>query len=86
MVVSDVQTGRTLHFVRYLPDRTASVYRRTADASHASLTIGCVPTTVSDRAVEIAVNLTVFAAPFGVRHVVHYAEIGRNRLVYLFEP
>jgi hypothetical protein len=77
---------RTLHFVRYLPDRTSSVYRRTADPSHATLTVGCVPAGVSDRAVEIAVNLTVFAGPFGVRHVVHYAEIGRNRLVYLFAP
>ena len=62
------------------------MYRRTADPSHASLTIACVPMNVSDRAVEIAVNLTVFAAPFGVRHVVDYAEIGRNRLVYLFAP
>jgi len=85
-MLSAAQTGRTLHFVRYLPDRTSSVYRRTADPSHAALSVGCVPATVSDRSVEIAVNLTVFAGPFGIRHVVHYAEIGRNRVVYLFAP
>jgi hypothetical protein len=86
MIVSSAPKGRTLHFVRYLPDRTSSVYRRTADPAHAALTVRCVPSDVSDRSVEIAVNLTVFAGPFGVRHVVHYAEIGRNRLVYLFAP
>ncbi|MET0442003.1 MAG: hypothetical protein ABWY07_00125 [Burkholderiales bacterium] len=89
MIVSSVskgQKGRTLHFVRYLPDRMSSVYRRTADPSHAVLTVGWIPAHVSDRSVEIAVNLTVFAGPFGVRNVVHYAEIGRNRLVYLFAP
>ena len=85
-IFPSTQPGRTLHFVRYLPDRTSSVYRHTADPSHAALTVGCVPASVSDRSVEIAVNLTVFAGPFGVRHVVHYAEIGRNRLVYLFAP
>ena len=85
-IFPSTQAGRTLHFVRYLPDRTSSIYRRTADPSHAALTVGCVPASVSDRSVEIAVNLTVFAGPFGVRHVVHYAEIGRNRLVYLFVP
>jgi hypothetical protein len=76
--------GRTLHFVRYLPDRTSAVYRRTADTSHAALTIVQIPATISDRAVEIAANLTVFAGPFGRRHVVRYADIGKNRFVYLF--
>lgn len=77
---------RTLHFVRYLPDRNTSVYRRTSLASHAALTVVCVPASVPDRTVEIMSNLTVFAGPFGVRHVVHYSEIGRNRVVYLFSP
>ncbi len=77
---------RTLHFVRYLPDRNTSMYRRTADNSHAALTILCVPVGVPDRTVEIMANLTIFAGPFGVRHVVHYSEIGRNRVVYLFSP
>ena len=77
-------TGRTLHFVRYLPDRTCAVYRRTAEPSHAALTIEQIPATISDRAVEIAANLTVFAGPFGLRLVVRYKDIGKNRFVYLF--
>jgi hypothetical protein len=75
---------RNLHFVRYLPDRVSAVYRRTADASHAALTVVGVPGNVTDRAVEIAANLTVFVAPFGVRYVVDYSEIGRNRIVNLY--
>ena len=78
--------SRTLHFVRYLPDRSSCVYRRTADQSHATLTVHGIPASVSDRAVEIAVNLTVFAAPFGRRHTVAYTDIGANRFVYLFAP
>ena len=77
---------RLLHFVRYLPDRHTAVYRKTAEKAHAALTVLCVPATVPDRTVEIMANLTVFAGPFGVRHVVHYSEIGRNRVVYLFSP
>lgn len=79
-----IAAGRTLHFVRYLPDRATAVFRRTADVSHATLTVAGIPPAVSDRAVEIAVNLTVFAAPFGLRHIVRYADIGKNRFVYLF--
>ena len=78
------RSHRTVHFVRYLPDRLSAVYRRTHDVSHAALTVVRVPAHVSDRAVEIAANLTIFAAPFGVRYIVDYARIGRNRFIYLF--
>jgi hypothetical protein len=76
--------GRAVHFVRYLPDQRSAVYRRTADPSHARLTVANVPANISDRAVEIVVNLVVFAAPFGVRCVIDYSRLNRNRLTVLF--
>lgn len=76
--------GRAVHFVRYLPDQRSAVYRRTADASHARLTVANVPANISDRAVEIVVNLVVFAAPFGVRCVIDYARLNEGRLIVLF--
>jgi hypothetical protein len=84
IMVDPARGSRTVHFVRYLPDRMSAVYRRTADASHATLSIERVPAHVSDRAVEIAANLTIFAVPFGVRYVVDYSEMGANQLIYLF--
>jgi len=45
---------RNVHFVLYLPDQTSAFYRRTADASHAALTIANVPADISDRVVQIA--------------------------------
>ena len=67
----------------FLPHCLESIRRTTGGLK---MQIGVADNRSTDRSVEIAVNLTVFAGPFGVRHVVHYAEIGRNRLVYLFAP
>jgi len=76
--------ARTVHFVRYLPDQRTAVYRRTADPSHARLSVTNVPANISDRAVEIVVNLTVAAAPFGMRSEIDYGRLRKNQAVILF--
>ncbi|HEY3178047.1 MAG TPA: hypothetical protein VGL25_04130 [Casimicrobiaceae bacterium] len=75
---------RTVHFVLYLPDRTIAVYRRTANHLHAALTVTNVPADVSDRAVEIAANLTAIATPFPRPCVVDYTQLGAGRVVNLY--
>jgi hypothetical protein len=57
---------RTVHFVLYLPDQGFAIYRRTAAGSRAALVVTNVPADVSDRAVEIAANLTAIAVPSGM--------------------
>jgi hypothetical protein len=75
---------RTVHLVLYLPNRTAAVYRRTADRSHAALTVTKIPADVTDRAVEIAANLTSITSPSGRPCIVDYAQLGKDRFVNLF--
>ena len=75
---------RTIHFVMYLPDQKSAIYRRTADGSHAFLTVTNVPANVSDRTVELAVHLTTIASPFRVPRVVDYVRLGKDRFVNLY--
>ena len=75
---------RTIHFVMYLPDQRSAIYRRTADPSHAVLTVANVPPNVSDRAVELIVNLTKIAFPFRASRVVDYVQLGKGRFVNLY--
>jgi len=75
---------RIVHFVLFLPDRTTAIYKRTADRSHAVLAVANVPPGTSDRAVEIAVNLTAIARPFRQRCTVDYAQLGAGRVVNLY--
>src|SRR5438270_659332 len=75
---------RIVHFVLFLPDRTTAIYKRTADRSHAVLAVANVPPGISDRAVEIAVNLTAIARPFRQRCTVDYAQLGAGRVVNLY--
>jgi hypothetical protein len=75
---------RTIHFVMYLPDQKSAMYRRTADVSHAVLTVANVPPNVSDRAVELSVNLTNIAFPFRTSRVVDYTRLGKGRFVNLY--
>src|SRR5437879_10310434 len=75
---------RTIHFVMYLPDQKSAMYRRTADVSHAVLTVANVPPNVSDRAVELSVNLTKIAFPFRTSRVVDYTRHGKGRYVNLY--
>ena len=75
---------RTIHFVMYLPDQKSAMYRRTADVSHAVLTVANVPPNVSDRAVELSVNLTKIAFPFRTSRVVDYTRLGKGRFVNLY--
>ena len=79
---SDV-AKRCLHFVLYLPDRRTAIYRRTADLSHASLTIENIPANVSDRVVEVAANLAGIPLDIDVHRTVDYAEFVKRRLVTL---
>ena len=72
---------RTLHFVLYLPDRKTAIYRRTADIEHAALTIRNIPANVSDRVVEVAVNLASIRMEFGAQRSVEYAEFVKRRFV-----
>jgi hypothetical protein len=75
---------RTLHFVLYLPDRRTAIYRRTAEVSHAALTIENIPVEVSDRVVEVAANLAATAMESaGGRIVIEYAEFVKRRFVTL---
>ena len=60
------------------------MYRRTADASHAVLTVANVPASVSDRTVELSVNLTKIASPFRTPRVVDYVQLGKGRFVNLY--
>ena len=75
---------RNVHFVLYLPDQASAFYRHTADASHAVLTIANVPADISDRAVEIAANLTAIAVPSGTPAIVDFAQLGKDRTVNLY--
>ena len=75
---------RRVHFVRYLPDQQTALYRRTADSSHAALTVANVPANVSDRKVEIVANLTKLTTRFGIASVVDYAQLGMGRFVDLY--
>ena len=75
---------RNVHFVLYLPDQTSAFYRRTADASHAALTIANVPADISDRVVEIAANLTAIAVPSGTPAIIDFAQLGKDRTVNLY--
>jgi hypothetical protein len=75
---------RSVHFVLYLPDQSSAIYRRTADASHAALTIANVPADVTDRVVEIAANLTAIAVPSGTPAIVDFAQLGKDRTVNLY--
>jgi hypothetical protein len=75
---------RTIHFVMYLPDQKTAMYRRTADVSHAVLTVANVPPNVSDRAVEFSVNLTKIASPFRTSRVIDYMQLGKGRFVNLY--
>ena len=75
---------RTIHFVMYLPDQKSAMYRRTADVSHAVLTVENVPPNVSDRAVELSVNLTKIVFPFRTSRVVDYMQLGKGRFVNLY--
>ena len=75
---------RAVHLVLYLPDRTAAVYRRTADSSHAALTVTKIPEDVTDRTVEIAANLTSITSPSGIHCFVDYAQLGKDRFVNLY--
>jgi hypothetical protein len=70
--------------VLYLPDQSSAIYRRTADASHAALTIANVPAEVTDRIVEIAANLTAIAVPSGTPAIVDFAQLGKDRTVNLY--
>jgi len=81
--LADMAT-RSVHFVLCLPDQMTAFYRRTADASHAALTIANVPAHISDRAVEIAANLTAIAVPSGTPAIVDFARLGKNRTVNLY--
>jgi hypothetical protein len=75
---------RSVHFVLYLPDQNFAIYRRTADASHAALTITNVPADVTDRVVEIVANLTAIAVPSGTPALVDFAQLGKDRTVNLY--
>ena len=75
---------RSVHFVLYLPDQNSAIYRRTADASHAALTITNVPADVTDRVVEIVANLTAIAVPSGTPALVDFAQLGKDRTVNLY--
>jgi hypothetical protein len=75
---------RTVHFVLYLPDQGFAIYRRTAAGSRAPLVVTNVPADVSDRAVEIAANLTAIAVPSGMPAIVDFAQLGKGRTVNLY--
>jgi hypothetical protein len=74
---------RSLHFVLYLPDRKTAIYRRTADRSHATLTIENIPANVSDRVVEVAANLAGIPLQTDEHRTLDYAEFVKRRFVTL---